>query len=262
MTIQGVDSIAQFAADLRALRRAAGDPILDVMARRCGIGRTVLSNAFRGQSLPTKNTVVAIVAMLGDDQDQWIQRWMRLRVAGLVPSSGGTDAAEVPVVAEARVPIRSWWTTVIIGFVCLAIGFGGGVLVPHLTSSPSAQAATVATGADPWAEPACQADAVRVGFATRAEHYLVEVLRSQACQGVWGQVTRFDGQHAGNSLTVSVYLPYEAASAQTTTGPDVQTVHSPLLVQPSRARTICVNGAAQIGSYSVDLSPPVCVDYR
>jgi len=42
------DSVERFAADLRQLRQANGNPILEALATRTGLGRTVLSNAFRG----------------------------------------------------------------------------------------------------------------------------------------------------------------------------------------------------------------------
>jgi len=267
------DSVARFAADLRELRHAGGDPILEALSRECGVGRTALSNAFRGEALPTKKTVSAVVGALGGDQDAWVQRWALLRAASVAaPVSGdATDATGGGAArgGPARVAGRGkrWWLVAAVGVACLAVGFGCGLGVGaagHRASSPGAisTAVAVATGDDPWAEPACQSDAVREAFGTRADHYLVEVFWSKACQAVWGQVTRFDGERVGNALTATVFGEYDPSSSQTATGSDVQMVHTPLLVQPDRMQSLCVTGVAQVGAEKIDLAPGVCIDSR
>jgi len=264
MSVPDADSVEQFAADLRELRVQAGDPTLEVLAGRCGIGRTVLSGAFRGQALPTRNTVTGIVTALGGDERAWVQRWMRLRAAGVTPVTelDIADAGDRAVAAHDPMPMHRWGMTVVIGVVCLVVGFLVGFVVTRPKPAPAPPLSSVTTGADPWVEPGCQADAVRKSFATRADHYLVEVFWSKTCQAVWGQVTRFDGQYAGNTLTVSVYPGLSPTSPQTTTAEGVQTVHTPLLVRPGEMTTVCVTGQVGVGAGTIDLSPPVCVDYR
>lgn len=259
MTGADADSVERFAADLRELRLNNGNPILEHLALQCGIGRTVLSNAFRGQALPTKTTVQTLVAVLGGDEQAWIARWSRLRVA---IETSSVDECPTPPAESGNLPTRPRWLLAVVGGFCLALGFGGGFAVARLTSTPSPRLASTAvvTGDDPWAQPACQADAVRKGFGTRADHYLVEVFWSQTCNAAWGQVSRFDGFRVGNRMTASTYLAYQPASSLTVTALDVQVVHTPLLVPPSPMQEICVVGSVQVGSDDIDLAPPVCID--
>ena len=259
MTGADADSVERFAADLRELRLANGNPILEHLAQKCGIGRTVLSNAFRGQALPTKTTVRTLVSVLGGDEQAWITRWSRLRVA---IETASVDECPPSPVKPVEAPARPPWVLAVVGLLCLALGFGGGFVAARLASKPSPRltSTAVVTGDDPWAQPACQADAVRKGFGTRADHYLVEVFWSIACNAAWGQVTRFDGNRVGNRMTVSTYLAYQPASSQTVTALDVQVVHTPLLVPSAPMQEICVVGAVQVGSDNIDLAPPVCID--
>lgn len=211
-----------------------------------------MSNAFRGRELPSRKTVSVLVGVLGGDQEEWLRRWSRLRAAGLAPSAAATGRFRPE---NARKP---GWRTVAVGAACLAVGFGGGVAVATLTPPDPSGVLAVATGADPWGEPKCLADGARKRFGTRADHYLIEVIWSDACQAAWGQVSRFDGERAGNRLTAKVFLPYEPGSEQTATGSDVQTVHTSMLAQPGGVQEICVTGVAQIGADEIDLGPAVC----
>jgi len=259
MTTPTPDSVSQFAADLRELRLAAGNPTLEALAVRSGRGRTALSKAFRGTELPTKKTLTGIVNALDGDEDAWGRRWAKLRLEAVEMAPDN----ETKQRRSRRVRLAIEWHTALVGMICLAVGAGIGVAAGN--SAPSSQSRTpqhvaVTPGADPWAEPACQADATRKSFATRADHYLVEIFWSQTCDALWGQITRFDGAIQGDSLTATVSLGFQPDTAQTVTATDVQAVHTPLLLSPGRTSSVCVTGTAQVGGDEIDLSPPLCTD--
>jgi len=264
MTPSRYDSVEQFAADLRELRKAAGDPILEALASRSGRGRTVLSDAFRGTTLPTRGTLIAIVKSLDGDEDAWVKRWTRLRLAA---SGSPLDDELDDQPPQTLRPRNNWWLTTLIGLLCLAVGFGVGIAMrrpaPATPPSPSAQPTADATsGTDPWTESACQPDVVPAKSGTRADHYLVELFWSETCQAAWGQVTRFDGSYTGNTLTVTVFREHEQMIQQSITKPDSQAVHTPMLVDPGRPEAICVTGSAQVGTAEVDLGPPLCMSAK
>jgi len=261
MTPPPPDSVAQFAADLRALRLSAGNPTLEALAIRSGRGRTALSKAFRGNALPTKKTLTAIVKVLDGDVDAWVKRWALVRLEAVESSSNNRLGGQ----AHHVVSLAAFgWVIALVGVVSLAMGVGIGIASARIGTSPSAspQSVSVTPGDDPWAEAACQDDATRVGFGTRANNYLVEVFWSPACNAMWGQITRFDGAIDNNSLTASVAVGFQPDTTQTITATDVQAVHTPLLLSPGRTGTVCVTGTVQVGADQIDLSPPLCTDGR
>jgi len=261
MTPPPPDSVAQFAADLRELRLASGNPTLEALSIRSGRGRTALSKAFRGKDLPTKKTLTAIVNALDADEDAWVKRWTKVRLAVVNSSSEDQPHRGVHGAVSAG---TFRWVTAVVGVVCLTVGLVIGIESASIGNtpapSPSPQHVAVTPGADPWAEPACQADAVRLSFGTRADHYLLEIFSSQTCNALWGQITRFDGAIQGNSLAATVSVGFQPDTAQTVTATDVQTVHTPLLLNPGRTNSVCLTGTAQMSTGELDLSPSLCAD--
>ncbi|HEY0638603.1 MAG TPA: helix-turn-helix domain-containing protein [Pseudonocardiaceae bacterium] len=73
--------IQAFAAQLRALREAAGRPKYLQMARATGRSRTALAEAAGGDHLPTWETVDAYVRACGADPADWLPRWERVHEA-------------------------------------------------------------------------------------------------------------------------------------------------------------------------------------
>ncbi|MDO3645673.1 helix-turn-helix domain-containing protein [Nocardia mangyaensis] len=67
--------IQAFAAELRVLRAAAGDPKYIQMQRLSGRSRTALSEAAGGDHFPTWETVEAFVKVCGGDIDEWRAKW-------------------------------------------------------------------------------------------------------------------------------------------------------------------------------------------
>lgn len=94
-----------FAAELRRLRKQAGNPTYLKMHRACGKVRskTALSEAAGGDHLPTWETVEAYVSALGKDPAAWRRQWeeaqdqeRRRRERGAVPAVAeqGTPAPD------------------------------------------------------------------------------------------------------------------------------------------------------------------------
>jgi WD40 repeat protein len=67
--------LLRFAADLRRLRREAGNPTLKELGRQAHYAASTLSEAAGGRSLPSLAVTVAFVQACGGDVDAWEQRW-------------------------------------------------------------------------------------------------------------------------------------------------------------------------------------------
>ncbi|MGI5216091.1 hypothetical protein [Plantactinospora sp. CA-290183] len=80
--------LLRFAADLRQLRRAAGNPTYRVLARQVHYSVATLSEAAAGRKLPSLAVTLAYVRACGGDVDEWEQRW-RMAAAEL---ASGPDA--------------------------------------------------------------------------------------------------------------------------------------------------------------------------
>ncbi|MGI5237794.1 NB-ARC domain-containing protein [Dactylosporangium sp. CA-139066] len=83
--------ITEFARDLRALRRRAGNPSYRELARTALFAPSVLSTAASGHRLPTLPVTLAFVAACGGDRPAWERRWRR--VAGEVGAAAGPGGA-------------------------------------------------------------------------------------------------------------------------------------------------------------------------
>lgn len=67
--------LADFAADLRALRRQAGSPTYRALAAQTHFSATTLSEAAGGRKPPTLPVLLAYVRACGGDADVWQARW-------------------------------------------------------------------------------------------------------------------------------------------------------------------------------------------
>ncbi|GII85136.1 hypothetical protein Ssi03_31260 [Sphaerisporangium siamense] len=95
----GDSELLRFAADLRLLRKKAGDPTYRQLARRAHYSAATLSEAASGRRLPTLAVTLAYVGACGGDAGEWEERWRELS-AGTPP--GG--AAEATGEGEAHSP--------------------------------------------------------------------------------------------------------------------------------------------------------------
>lgn len=92
------DPVAGFAAALRELRIAAGEPSYRTLATRCGYGHATVHEALTGRRLPPLPLTLALVEALGGDPTQWQARWIETRTATAPPPPGSPAAqAQVPV---------------------------------------------------------------------------------------------------------------------------------------------------------------------
>jgi hypothetical protein len=82
-------SLAEFAARLRALRRAAGSPTYRRLARKAHYSASTLSIAARGQMVPSLAVTLAYVRACDGDAEEWTRRWHEL-----VETLTGKDAGE------------------------------------------------------------------------------------------------------------------------------------------------------------------------
>src|SRR5919198_5701970 len=102
--------LQRFAYDLQVLRRQAGEPPYRTMARRVGLSATVLSQAAKGDRLPTLQTTLAFIRACGGDaadERRWQHRWEQVRGElhrGLAP--GPVTFASVPAPHAASRPGR------------------------------------------------------------------------------------------------------------------------------------------------------------
>lgn len=71
----GSGPVQSFAADLRELRKSCGSPTYRTLANRAHYSHTVISDAARGERLPTLAVTLAFVTACGGDPDEWRARW-------------------------------------------------------------------------------------------------------------------------------------------------------------------------------------------
>ncbi|WP_051467793.1 helix-turn-helix domain-containing protein [Actinomadura oligospora] len=97
--------VPAFADELRKLRRKAGSPSYRVLAARANYSHTVLSDATRGERLPTLAVTLAFVRACGGDPAEWEVRWHlhRQLAEGLLvqPAANTADLADTVDAAAA-----------------------------------------------------------------------------------------------------------------------------------------------------------------
>jgi hypothetical protein len=90
--------LQSFAHELRELRRRAGNPSYRTLADRTHYSRTAISDAARGERLPTVDVTLAFVEACRGDPDEWRARWhlcrqQITRSSEAVPTDGLTGPA-------------------------------------------------------------------------------------------------------------------------------------------------------------------------
>ncbi|MEV5892559.1 nSTAND1 domain-containing NTPase [Nonomuraea fuscirosea] len=86
----GDSSLLRFAADLRALRRKAGDPTYRMLAQRAHYSAATLSEAASGRKLPTLAATLAYVRACGGDEAEWEARWRSISEEAVQPADDAT----------------------------------------------------------------------------------------------------------------------------------------------------------------------------
>ncbi|MFI0717669.1 ATP-binding protein [Streptomyces sp. NPDC021224] len=88
--------MAEFAAQLRALRQSAGAPSYRTMARAAHYSASTLARAAGGSALPTLDVALAYVEACGGDQAAWREQWRNV-VSGTRRGAARPVPSPVPV---------------------------------------------------------------------------------------------------------------------------------------------------------------------
>lgn len=265
------EALSAFAADLAALRERAGSPTLEQLSQRTGVSKSVISEAFAGRRLPTENTVRKLVAALDDDANvmAWVERRSGIdprHVDRLPTADGSVPAKRVgfwrrPVSVATFVAGMAATAVVAIAASLLATGLVGRTDAPAAAPTPSTSYEAYADGVDPMLTE-CREDAVLAGGDEFLDgKVLVEMMYSNKCMAVWGRVTRYDGQGSGNTITMRIYprKDPESTRSQSRTDSDVQSLYTPLLIEPDVEARVCGVATVTVGDQSFVQPNPVCI---
>lgn len=250
-----VDGPERFAADLRELRRAAGNPTLAALDRRSGISKSVLSDAFAGRTLPTERTVEGLALALGAEPGAWLDRRRRLD-----PAVRTARTVEPGRPATVRRRTAAW---AVVGGVLLGSAATLGVTWAAWGPRPAAEDRPlheVENGTDPAATP-CVEDAAVVASETRERGTQLQIVYSEACHAAWARISRYDDAAAGNTVSASIFrqIAPDAGDRQDTTEPDAQSAYTTLLVRETRQTRLCATGSLTVDGETIDLGDPVCL---
>lgn len=266
-----LDSLEQFATDLRELRLQAGNPTLGALHARTQISKSVLSDALAGRKLPTERTVASLAEALGADRGMWIAR--RSALDPRTPPGG--QSAELPTFPRwkaRRFPLIAMVAACALTAV-VAVGATSVVwstlLAPESAeagqqptpSATSGEYLDYADGVDPM-QTVCREDAVIAASEERLEgDVLVQMMYSNQCMAVWGRITRYDGEAAGNSLSMLIYpaIDLESERNQERSAFDVQSIYTTLMIEPDVEARVCGIATVTRGEESIELGPPLCI---
>jgi plasmid maintenance system antidote protein VapI len=264
------DSVRRFATDLRELRIQTGNPTLVSLAAATGVSKSVISEAFAGRRLPTQNTVSALVVALGGDREQWIAR--RDALDPKASEAVRTPSPAISTPARRMLPLRM--VIVSMALVALASILGTSLvwnsLRPPVALAEAAGDSSAgevveyldyADGVDPM-QTICREDAVVAASEERLDgDVLVQMMYSNKCMAVWGRVTRYDGEAAGNSLSMLIYpaVDLESDRNQERSAVDVQSIYTTLMIEPNVEARVC--GIATVSQHGdpIELGPPMCI---
>jgi hypothetical protein len=199
--IDGSGSLARFAADLRDLRRDAGNPPYRHLARTAHYSAATLSQAAAGRTWPTLPVTLAYVRACGGDDTVWRQRWEQEQRQPTVLGDGapGTGApASAPPPRWAIAAVACAVAAAAVATLALSVltrqppAVSGSSPSRSLSTSPVASPIRVRDGQDPYIA-GCGPDQQELERRDIAwpdgTHYGELVLfYSAACQAVWGYV--------------------------------------------------------------------------
>ena len=258
------DSVDSFAQDLRALREKAGTPTLADLGERAELSRSVLSNAFAGQRLPTETTVRRLVAALGEESGPWVIRRDALDPRRQNPESEGAKPTIRPR-STRSVSLAALWgavaATALLAIVGTTAFWWAVTPTPEAAPTPTTTYLPASDGIDPMLTE-CRQDAVLAGGDEFLDgQVLVEMMYSNTCMAVWGRVTRYDAQGAGNTISMRIYPRDDPDSerAQSRTETDVQSLYTPLLIEPNVEARVCGVATVSVGEETFELPNPVCI---
>lgn len=222
------DRLAAFVADLRLLRKQAGQPSLRTMAQRGHYSHTALSGVLAGNRLPSQELTLAFVRACGGDEDAWRDRWQRENAA-LQPAAAPVDGRPVRWRAR-RGPV---WVAA--GVAVLAVVAAIAVVATVAVSAPwrqnsaaapvsaptasSAGAPGAVDGADPQ-EQRCQVDAVNAETVDvpdaggRSTYGSLTLRYSPRCRAAWPLFVSTDLVPAGATIHLTTTRPSDGAVSE------------------------------------------------
>lgn len=260
------DTVAAFAADLRAVRLRAGNPTLVALAALTGISKSVLSDAMAGRRLPTEKTTILLAEALAEDPAEWVRRRTRL-LTGQTAEPRGPSAASVGArtVSMRRLLVSVGATAVL----CVSVTSAAWatMLLPMATTaaaapSPSASEYLPYTdGVDPM-QTICREDAVIAASEQRLDGAVqVQMMYSKTCMAAWGRVTRYDGDANGEQLSMRIYpaIDVESSRSQERSAFDLQSLYTPMMIEPDVEARVCGLASMTKDGQTIELGPPECI---
>jgi hypothetical protein len=220
-----------FAAGLRELRKSCGNPTYRTLAKRAHYSHTVISDAARGERLPTLAVTLAFVTACGGDPDEWRARWhlcqqqITRAPAPELADATGYDASgpRIPVWAISRPRVVQFAVAGVVAVLAAA----GAVALWH-RPAPRPQLRTTALipsritdGTDPKiagcaagatvldrANITLPAAAVIGGRPTRAGTVIgtVSLRYSAHCAGAWARFDPAPGVYGDNPAIAAILL--------------------------------------------------------
>lgn len=257
------DSVQRFAADLRELKHANGNPTLKALEAQTHVSKSVLSEAFSGHRLPTANTVEKLARALGDDARTWARRR-----AALANSAGVSETESAKILPAKPKPRTARWVMLTIA---LVVSFA--VLPAVWFANSQAEAAQVSRAVDGQlpviqnADPlrtVCMADAHAATTKMRADgHLMVIWVASESCGAYWASAYVVDGGYLSNELTIRVYPKNDPYSGLTRprTARDAAAVRSGLFIPHTFDTPVCATVSGTLGGAAIEFGDPVCYSH-
>jgi hypothetical protein len=127
--------LAQFASELRDLRRLVGTPTYREMSRAAGYSPSALSAAASGASLPSTGVLSAYVKACGGDIEEWLAKRTAVGVVLAMPVAVPTPSATpIPLPETPRATpaprMRQPWTRRFAGLLAAAVIGSLATVVP------------------------------------------------------------------------------------------------------------------------------------
>lgn len=147
-----VEELSELAADLRAVRRAAGNPPLRTMAMKARYSASTLSEAQSGRRLPTLPVLLAYVTACEADPAGWEERWRQVgaavhaheqRPAAALPDAPSSEADQAEPSAPGPTdagPVGRRRQLMLVGGAALLL-VAGAFTVPARTRAPASERA-------------------------------------------------------------------------------------------------------------------------
>lgn len=105
MAVEGASrtAVGELARALQDLRRSAGNPSFNDLAKVTGVPRSTLHDAVSGKRMPSQKVTVTLASALGGDAAEWHDRWV------VTDRARHPDASEPAPEPSDSTPVRPSW---------------------------------------------------------------------------------------------------------------------------------------------------------